>query len=84
MCYANGMEPLAAQVRSARRRVKMSQDKLAALTTMTKGTIQNLEMGRTENPSIGALMKIIWTLKVPLEFEYGGKRFVLKLDGVAK
>ena len=71
------MDSIGEQVKAARKRVRMSQDHLARQTGMVKVTIGNIELGHTKHPSIDALIKLIWVLKVPFFFEYGGKKFVI-------
>jgi predicted transcriptional regulator len=78
------MEPFGEQLKKARKRIKLSQDQLCHRTGMAKSCIQSIETGRTKVPDTLTVMKLMTSLKGALfEFEYAGKRFVMRQEGLA-
>jgi predicted transcriptional regulator len=76
------MQTFGEQLKKARTRVKMSQSKLGRQTGLATTAICNLEYGHT-HPKLETVIKIVWALKVEFEFEHGGKRIVVRQDGLA-
>lgn len=77
------MMTLGQQLKSARNKIGMTQEVLATRTQKHVSDISEYERDEV-TPDLSSLLKLLYWLKQPMEFQYGGKRFVLKMDGVVK
>lgn len=88
------METFADQLKGWRAKVKMSQDKLAARTLLSKSAIQKLEKNEYQ-PTVETMMRIINVInanpinaganpnhsqRVEFKFEYHGRPYVFMRD----
>lgn len=74
---------LGQQLKAARTKIGMTQEVLANRTQKHVTDISQYEHDEV-TPDLSSLLKLLYWLKQPMEFQYGGKRFVLKMDGVVK
>jgi len=58
---------LAKAVKRLRKKMGISQEKLARLADVSNNTIINIEAGKQNNPTIETLRKIAKALNVPIE-----------------
>lgn len=58
---------LAKTVKRLRKKMKISQEKLARLANVSNNTIINIEAGKQDNPTIETLKKIAKALNAPIE-----------------
>ncbi|MDD3607373.1 MAG: helix-turn-helix transcriptional regulator [Candidatus Moranbacteria bacterium] len=58
---------LAKTVKRLRKKMGISQEKLARLADVSNNTIINIEAGRQDNPTIETLKKIAKALNTPIE-----------------
>ncbi len=55
------------KIKQARKKLGLSQEKLARLADVSNNTIINIEAGKQQNPTIETLKKIAKVLNVPIE-----------------
>ncbi len=58
---------IAKTVKRLRKKMRISQEKLARLADVSNNTIINIEVGKQDNPTIETLKKIAKALNTPIE-----------------
>jgi len=58
---------LARKVKQLRKKLGLSQEKLARLADVSNNTIINIEAGKQDNPTIDTLKKVAKALDIPVE-----------------
>ncbi len=55
------------KIKRIRKRMRLSQEKLARLADVSNNTIINIEAGKQQNPTVDTIKKIAKALNVPIE-----------------